>query len=615
MLGFGASTLGNVFGKVGASSGERAVRHSVDCGINLFDVSPYYGITQAEQRLGGALEGLRHGVVLATKCGRYGLKEFDFSARGVTDRFEDSLRRLRTDYVDLLQVHDIEFGDIQQIISETLPALRRLQEQGKARFVGITGYWPNVLTHVARLEPVDTILNYCHANLMMNDMDRALTPFVRESGVGLLNASPMHMGLLVGIDIPEWHPAPKNVKLAAAKVVAICHYAGVAPSAVALNACLSHPVAASTLVGMSSEAQVDENCAALDFQPSEELIRVLNETIAPIFNTTWPQGRPENEHFGSRNSFQPNSRSWAKKETIVFERIDSHHHLWSYTPGEFGWIDDAMQPLRRDFLPAELEAQAARAHVESTVVVQARQTLDETAWLLELFDTHNFISGVVGWLPIANSTFPALLDEFSEQPGLKGLRHVVQAEEAGFLDDPSFNSGVRLLRDTGLVYDLLVFSRQLEEVTRFVDRHPNQLFVLDHLGKPAMAQGEIKSWTMALRELARRHNVSCKISGLVTEADWKRWTPAALAPYFQVALEAFGADRLMVGTDWPVLTLGCDYAEWWRVVEGWIAPLSTTEQADILGMVAKRVYRLAHSKTHVHGSVMLSHRSQQIEDL
>lgn len=154
VLGFGASTLGNVFGKVGASSGERAVRHSVDRGINLFDVSPYYGITQAEQRLGGALEGLRHGVVLATKCGRYGLEEFDFSARGVTERFEDSLRRLRTDYVDLLQVHDIEFGNIQQIIFETLPALRRLQEQGKARFVGITGYWPSVLTHVARLEPV-----------------------------------------------------------------------------------------------------------------------------------------------------------------------------------------------------------------------------------------------------------------------------------------------------------------------------------------------------------------------------------------------------------------------------------------------------------------------------
>ncbi|MBB5338975.1 aryl-alcohol dehydrogenase-like predicted oxidoreductase [Edaphobacter lichenicola] len=376
------------------------------------------------------MEGLRHGVVLATKCGRYGLEEFDFSARGVTERFEDSLRRLRTDYVDLLQVHDIEFGNIQQIISETLPALRRLQEQGKARFVGITGYWPSVLTHVARLEPVDTILNYCHANLMMNDMDRALTPFVRESGVGLLNASPMHMCLLAGFDVPEWHPAPNNVKLAAAKVVAICHYAGVAPSAVAVNACLSHPVAASTLVGMSSEAQVDENCAALDFQPSEELIRVLNETIAPIFNTTWPQGRPENEHFGSRDSFQASSRPRAKRETTVFERIDAHHHLWSYRPSEFGWIDDAMQPLRRDFLPAELEAQAARAHVESTVVVQARQTLDETTWLLELFDTHNFISGVVGWLPIANSTFPALLDAFAEQPGLKGLRHVVQASRS-----------------------------------------------------------------------------------------------------------------------------------------------------------------------------------------
>ena len=611
VLGFGASTLGNVFGEVEAASGERAVRHSVDCGINLFDVSPYYGITQAEQRLGAALEGRRQEVLVATKCGRYGLDEFDFSAHGLTERFEDSLRRLRTDYVDLLQVHDIEFGDIDQIVSETLPAIRRLQEQGKVRFVGITGYWPGVLTYVARRAPVDTILNYCHSNLMMDDMDRVLTPFVRESGVGLLNASPMHMGLLAGVDVPEWHPAPETVRVAAAEIVALCQSAGVAPSAVALSACLSHPVAASTLVGMSSEAQVDANCAALEFQPSEELVRALNEAVAPVFNTSWPQGRPENVRFGAGDSFRQNDQPRGVK---VFEKIDAHHHLWSYTPDEFGWIDGAMQPLRRDFLLADLKAQARLAQVEATVVVQARQSVDETRWLLELASTCDLIRGVVGWLPIASSSFPALLDEFAEQPGLKGLRHVVQAEEAGFLDDSSFNRGIRMMRDTGLVYDLLVFARQLKEVTRFVDRHPNQLFVLDHVGKPAIAKYGIESWSEALRELARRPNVSCKISGLVTEADWKSWTPADLEPYFMVALEAFGAERLMVGTDWPVLTLGCTYEEWWHIVEGWIAPLSRKEQANILGRVAKRVYRLSQSSSHVHRSSVVSPR-QQIEEL
>ena len=172
------------------------------------------------------------------------------------------------------------------------------------------------------------------------------------------------------------------------------------------------------------------------------------------------------------------------------------------------------------------------------------------------------------------------------------MRHVVQAEPEGFLDGVAFNRGISMLRGSGLTYDILVYEGQLDEVGRFTDRHPEQSFVLDHMAKPRIASGELEPWRTRIRDLARRPNVTCKISGMVTEADPKRWTAAQLRPYFDVVLEAFGPSRLMIGTDWPVLTLGCGYAQWWRVVEAWTGALSPQERADILGGTARRVYRL-----------------------
>jgi len=197
-------------------------------------------------------------------------------------------------------------------------------------------------------------------------------------------------------------------------------------------------------------------------------------------------------------------------------RVDAHHHLWRYTPEEYGWIDDAMQTLRRDFLLADIEREARAAGVDATVVVQARQTVEETAWLLQLAAQSRWIHGVVGWLPIASDDFPAALERFEAGPLLKGLRHVVQAEPDGFLDGAEFNRGIAALGGTGLVYDVLIFARQLEEATRFVDRHPQQVFVLDHIAKPSIAVGEISQWSKDIRELARRENVVCKLSGMVT---------------------------------------------------------------------------------------------------
>jgi L-fuconolactonase len=273
-------------------------------------------------------------------------------------------------------------------------------------------------------------------------------------------------------------------------------------------------------------------------------------------------------------------------------RVDSHHHLWRYTPEEYGWIDDAMQSLRRDYLPEDLEAEARAAGVRATVAVQARQTVAETAWLLQLAAQSELIRGVVGWLPIAADDFPSALERFDAGPLLKGLRHVVQGEPAGFLDGAEFNRGIAALNGTGLVYDVLIFARQLAEATRFIDRHPQQLFVLDHIAKPEIAAGEISQWSKDIRELARRENVICKLSGMVTEADWSHWSPQSLQPYFDTVLQAFGPARLMAGSDWPVLTVACAYGRWWQTIAEWIAPLSAAERAEIESGTAIRTYRL-----------------------
>ena len=273
-------------------------------------------------------------------------------------------------------------------------------------------------------------------------------------------------------------------------------------------------------------------------------------------------------------------------------RIDAHHHLWHYSDEEYGWIDDSMRVLRRDFTPADLAHEMQSAGVDGAVAVQARQTVEETAWLLELAAAHREIRGVVGWLPIAADNFSAELDRVRANPHLKGLRHVVQGEPAGFLDGDAFNRGIASLEPTGLVYDILIFARQLPEAVRFVDRHPRQPFVLDHIAKPDIRNGEIANWSRDIGVLAQRENVTCKISGMVTEADPRHWSAEQLRPYFDVVLEAFGPDRLMIGTDWPVLNVGSAYAEWWRIVEGWVSSLSPSEQAGILGGTAERVYRL-----------------------
>ncbi len=273
-------------------------------------------------------------------------------------------------------------------------------------------------------------------------------------------------------------------------------------------------------------------------------------------------------------------------------RVDAHHHLWKYTPKEYSWIDESLEALRQDFLPADLEAEAARAGVDATIAVQARQTLEETKWLLKLAAASSLIRGVVGWAPIAAEEFAATLERLQTNRLLRGLRHVVQSEPDGFLNGREFNRGIGLLRDTGLVYDILVFAQQLPEAIRFVDRHPNQVFVVDHIAKPDIRGGEFDVWNQAMRELALRQNVSCKVSGMVAEADWNKWTIEQLTPYFDTVLEAFGPARLMAGSDWPVLNVASTYTEWWGILSHWLKALSASERSLIEGDVATRIYQL-----------------------
>lgn len=293
-IGFGASPLGNEFGQVDPNEGERAVHTAIEQGINFFDVSPFYGRTLAEERLGAALAGRREHVVLSTKCGRYDVQQFDFSAARVRSSIEESLRRLRTDYVDLLIAHDIEFGDREQIIHETVPAMRKLQMAGKTRYVGISGLPLLLLADVAVRAQVDFVLSYCHYNLLARDLDRDLTPVLQGRGIGLINASPLHMRMLTQAGPPHWHPAPDPVKQAGSKVVTLCNQHGIDPAVLALRFCLNHPYISSTLVGISSRAEVNANLKALDFKPDPDLLAEVEQIVLPVKDVTWPSGRPEN---------------------------------------------------------------------------------------------------------------------------------------------------------------------------------------------------------------------------------------------------------------------------------------------------------------------------------
>lgn len=273
--------------------------------------------------------------------------------------------------------------------------------------------------------------------------------------------------------------------------------------------------------------------------------------------------------------------------------VDSHHHFWRYDPVEYGWISDSMRALRRDFLPADLRREVEAAGVDGVVSVQASQTLSETRALLAHARGNDFIRGVVGWVPLVDPAVRGTLEELAQDPWLRACRHVLQDEpDDEYMLRRDFNDGVRAVTAAGLVYDILIFERHLPQTLEFVDRHPDQVFVLDHIGKPRIRDGSFGAWRAAIRDLARRPNLYCKLSGMATEADWERWSEAELARYMDAVLDAFGPRRLMYGSDWPVCLVAVGYARWFELVAGFAARLSADERDRVLGGTAAEAYRL-----------------------
>lgn len=274
--------------------------------------------------------------------------------------------------------------------------------------------------------------------------------------------------------------------------------------------------------------------------------------------------------------------------------IDSHHHFWRYNPREYGWISESMQVLRRDFLPPDLQKVLTTAGVDGVVSVQARQSLGETEWLLELADKQDFIRGVVGWVPLCSADLRGHLERLIARRKLKSVRHVLQDEaDDQFMLRPEFDRGIAALKDFGLRYDILIFERHLPHAITLVDRHPEITFIIDHIAKPRIRENILSPWRENLAELARRENVYCKLSGLATEADHRSWTQAQLRPYMETALEVFGPRRLMFGSDWPVCLLACGYERWFDIVSGFASRLSGSERERLSGGTAVEAYGLS----------------------
>ncbi len=274
-------------------------------------------------------------------------------------------------------------------------------------------------------------------------------------------------------------------------------------------------------------------------------------------------------------------------------KIDSHHHFWNYDPVEYSWMNEDMGVLKRYYGPADLKKEIDEAGIDGVVSVQASQTIGETDALLRHAANEGFIKGVVGWFPLADDSIAEIIAPYADNPLLKGVRHVVQDEpDDRFILGENFNRGVSCLKEFDLVYDILIYERQLAPSIEFVDRHPDLVFVLDHVAKPRIQDGAMEPWDTLMKQMAERPNVSCKLSGMVTEADWSSWTKEQLVPYLEVALDAFGPDRMMFGSDWPVALLAIDYQPWVTIVREFISTLSENEQSAIEGGTASRVYGL-----------------------
>jgi L-fuconolactonase len=274
-------------------------------------------------------------------------------------------------------------------------------------------------------------------------------------------------------------------------------------------------------------------------------------------------------------------------------RIDAHQHFWQYNAARDSWITDDMSVIQRDFFPKDLESLLQHHNIDGCIAVQASQSEDENKFLLQLANENDFIKGVVGWVDLKVPDIQAQLQHYQQFPKLKGFRHVLQGEvDRAFMLQPSFMKGIGALKEYGYTYDILIYTDQLQFIPDFVSAFPGQKFVIDHLAKPGIKNKEINDWSKAMQAIAAHPNVWCKISGMVTEADWHHWKKEDFFPYLDVVVNAFGTDRIMFGSDWPVCLVAASYDKMIGIVQEYFQSFTTEEQLNFFGNNTATFYNL-----------------------
>jgi len=274
-------------------------------------------------------------------------------------------------------------------------------------------------------------------------------------------------------------------------------------------------------------------------------------------------------------------------------RIDAHHHIWKYDPVRDAWITDEMVALKKDFLPGDFHVELLKNNFDGSVVVQTDQSEIENDFLLNVVARNDFIKGIVAWVDLQAKNLDDRLTFYHKFEKIKGFRHVLQSEaDRALMLKPAFINGIAQLKKFGFTYDILIFADQLKFIPEFVAAFPDQKFVIDHIAKPAIRDGEIDDWKNDIKEVAKYENVFCKISGMVTEANWKNWKEEDLFPYMDAIVESFGTGRIMFGSDWPVCLVAASYEQVWRVVHEYFSAFSRSEQESVFGRNAIQFYNL-----------------------
>ena len=261
--------------------------------------------------------------------------------------------------------------------------------------------------------------------------------------------------------------------------------------------------------------------------------------------------------------------------------IDTHIHFWKFNKVKDAWITDDMKLLQKDFLPQDLKPVLEENNVNGVIAVQADQSEDENAFLIDLSEKNSFIKGIVGWVDLQNKNIENKLLYYSKFPAIKGFRHIVQGEPQGFLKKRKFLNGIKLLKNFNFTYDILIYENHLTEAIEFVNKFPEQKFIIDHCAKPAIKNKNISEWEKGIQEISQNKNVYCKLSGLTTEADWNTWQEKEFHPYLDVVFENFGIERLVFGSDWPVVLISGGFSKWKILLENYMRGFSKEEKEKV----------------------------------